>query len=534
MFDNKKFYLLLAGYFILLLIPAYWLPLFETTDARYAEIAREMLASHNFMEPFYNGIKHFHKPPFTYWINALGLYIFGINGFGARFFGALASVIILIYTRKTAYVLTDDRKIADKSVLILASSFLFLIVSRVVSTDIYLVMFTIMTLYHLFSQIYVRKSMSNAILIGLYAGLGFLTKGPVVFLFTLLPFVVAKIFEKKHRHVFTLSQGLAVLVVFAAVALPWYAYVVSVNHGLLEYFLYDQTVERVATDKFERSKPFYFFFVVFFGTFIPWIFFMFKNYSITNKLKTGWVSYLYIIMPFIVFQISTSKLGTYILPFYPVAAIIAALNTDSKLIRKLSFALLIIAGFVPIAAPLILDYTKPHMVAFISTGVFLVLFTVIVSVRYSAKNYVMSFTVVATVMTLAVYCLIPLVGPYVKGYRLVAEDIKSFDPAGKYNIMVYSTFVPVLSFYMGKVVPIAYSKERETQFQEPSTYEDALIRDEVEMKRYLSNNKELIILFRKQKGLDAFVSETGYTCDRISIRGGKKIIALCKSPDSSN
>ncbi|ADD68642.1 glycosyl transferase family 39 [Denitrovibrio acetiphilus DSM 12809] len=530
MFDEKRFNLFLFLFFIALMIPAYWNPLFETTGARYGEISREMLASGNYMEPFYNGIKHFHKPPFTYWINALGLAVFGVNGFGARFFGAVASIIILIYTRKTAFVLTEDREKADASVLILASSILFMVVSRIVATDIYLVMFTIMLQYHLFSHIYIKQRTSHALLIGLYAGLGFMTKGPVIFLFTLLPFFIAKIFDRKHRGVFSLKQIFVILAVFAVVALPWYGYVVSINDGLLEYFLYDQTVERVATDRFNRSKEFYFFFMIFFGTFVPWAFFMLRNYRRTGELKTGWVLYLYILVPFIVFQISTSKLGTYLLPFYPVAAVIAALNTDSRLLRMFSFVLLMLASLALAVIPFIVDYVQPYWYICIPVGIFFVLLTLYTYKTYYKKHFVASFAFIIIAITFSVYCVIPLIGPHMKGYRLITQDIKNFDPEGKYQVLLYKTFAPSVSFYMNELVPMALSRTRETQFQKKEDYADVYIDNIDELQEYLKKHQEVILVTRKKFLYRNFMDVTGYKCSIIDVLGTKKYISFCQSP----
>ena len=253
-----------------MLLPAYWIDVFETTDARYSEIAREMMRSGNWMEPFYNGIKHFHKPPVTYWMTALGMEIFGVNGLGARFFAAVFSVLTLVFTRRTAYVLTGDKDRADASVLILASSILFLVVSRIVATDIYLTFFTVAALYYLFSQIYTAKEPKNAIMLALMLGLGFMTKGPIIFLFTLLPFFIVKIFRKDHRKVFSYKDIAAGVLVFLAVSLPWYIYVVMKNDGLFDYFIFKQTVDRVATNTFNRAEPIYFLPLIFLFTFMPY------------------------------------------------------------------------------------------------------------------------------------------------------------------------------------------------------------------------------------------------------------------------
>ena len=166
--QNKRvFYALLFIYLVIMLLPAYWLDVFETTDARYAEISREMISNGNYLEPFYNGIKHFHKPPFTYWATAAGMHIFGINGLGARFFGAVAAVVTIIFVRKIALLLSDDEEIADNSVMILGSSLLFMIVGHIVSTDIYLTCFTTISLYYLFNQIYGQRQTKNIVMFAL-------------------------------------------------------------------------------------------------------------------------------------------------------------------------------------------------------------------------------------------------------------------------------------------------------------------------------------------------------------------------------
>lgn len=534
MLEGKRFYVFLAIFFVILLIPAYWLPLFETTDARYAEISREMLANHNFMVPFYNGIKHFHKPPFTYWMDAFGMYIFGINGLGARFFGAVASVLCLVFTRKTAFVLTGDRKVADNTVLILVSSVLFIIVSTIVSTDIYLELFTIAALYHMFKQIYGRKSMSNAVLTGVYLGLGFLTKGPVIFLFTLLPFVAAVFVDRAHRRAFSSIQWLVTFLAFAVIALPWYIYVVITEPGLLNYFLVVQTVDRVATNRFSRAKPFYYFFMVFFVTFLPWVFYFLRNYKFTNKIKPGKLLYLYVILPFIVFQISTSKLGTYILPFYPAAAVIAAVNLESRLLRRLAAAMLVLMGVTACVLPLFETYVKPYDYILIPFGVFYTLLALFLIFKGPfKKDFVKPFAWMVLLFALFAYSFIPVIGPYVKGYRILTNDIKKFDPSGHYSVLIYRAFLPSISFYLNDVKPIALSRPRETQFQQESDYKRYLIQTVPEMKEYLKTRKELIIVTRHDY-YKAFEKESGYSCKDISVRGGEKRAMLCKSSETGN
>jgi hypothetical protein len=76
--------------------------LFEPTETRYAEIAREMRASGDYLVPRLNGIAHFHKPPLAYWLTAAGFAACGVNEWGARLPVALASLLTLGFTALAA------------------------------------------------------------------------------------------------------------------------------------------------------------------------------------------------------------------------------------------------------------------------------------------------------------------------------------------------------------------------------------------------------------------------------------------------
>jgi len=527
--EGSRFYLFLVLYFVVLLLPAFWLDIMETTDARYAEIGREMLRNRDYITPFYNGIKHFHKPPFTYWMTAFGLDIFGVNGLGARFFLAVFSVMSLIYTRAMTFTLTGDRDKADLSVLILSSSLLFLIVSRVISTDIYLTFFTVAALAHMFEQIYGSKSIRNAILCGIFFGFGFLTKGPIIFLFTLLPFVFMCFVSREHRRAFGIWDWLAMLLVFVCVALPWYLAVINANEGLLYYFLYDQTVERVAdAERFSRSQPFYFFPAVILGTFLPWLFYFFANIRNARFVKGGAWIYMYVLIPFIVFQLSASKLATYILPFYPIMAVLASGRAERPLIPNMIGYIFLVVGIAVGATPIFVEYLRDYWM-FISgsAAAYCTLTMYFIEKHWFQQRYHFTVSVSLILVTLLVYGGLCFSGPYIKGYRLSGDDIKKFDPQGKYDIVIYSAFTPSLSFYTDRVVPISFGKRRETQFQTEEEFKDIYFRNNQELVRYLDQREEYII-FTYKKNYDRYIGLTGDKCELISDRGDKKVAFFCR------
>lgn len=262
------------------------------------------------------------------------------------------------------------------------------------------------------------------------------------------------------------------------------------------------------------------------------VLFFFRNYKFVDKLKTGKILYLYIIVPFIIFQIATSKLGTYLLPFYPVAAIIVAVNTDIKLVQKIAALFLVILGVGFCAVPFMVDYAKPYMVFLIIFGVIYSVLALFLISRGGLlrDSFVKSFSMMLLLATLGVYSFIPFVEANVKGYRMISEDIKSYNADKNLNVLIYRTFTPSISFfYLNDVKPIAFDRHRETQFQQYDEYKDFLIETDDELKAFISNNKELILYSRNNGHLD-FEKKTGYVCEEVSLRGGNKRVSHCKSP----
>ena len=103
--------------------------LFAPDEARYAEIAREIVTGHQWLIPHLDGIIYVEKPPLSYWLNALCLEIFGQSEWSARSMGAFLSILLCLATYYTANMFYN-RRIAIFSTLILSSSALFFIMSH--------------------------------------------------------------------------------------------------------------------------------------------------------------------------------------------------------------------------------------------------------------------------------------------------------------------------------------------------------------------------------------------------------------------
>src|SRR3989339_38615 len=71
-------------------------PLWETDDARYAEVPREMVELGDWLTPRLDYFEYVEKPPLIYWLPALSYKLFGVSEAAARLPNALLALAGLL------------------------------------------------------------------------------------------------------------------------------------------------------------------------------------------------------------------------------------------------------------------------------------------------------------------------------------------------------------------------------------------------------------------------------------------------------
>ena len=74
------------------------LPLIDRDEGRYAEGAREMLASGDWLVPRLFGVPYLEKPPLFFWLTAASCALVGVGELGARLVSALAAAVGVVLT----------------------------------------------------------------------------------------------------------------------------------------------------------------------------------------------------------------------------------------------------------------------------------------------------------------------------------------------------------------------------------------------------------------------------------------------------
>ena len=241
--------------------------LWEPDEARYAEIAREMLASRNFIVPHLNYVAYIEKPPLLYWLGALWMALFGVNEFAARLTPALAALagvaMTWLFVRRTM-----DRGRALLAGAILTTSTLYAVMAQVLTTDMLLTAAVTVALFAL----YLHWSEGGRWCWLGYAAIamGVLAKGPVAGAIPILTLAIFLWWEGELRGAIGRFHAIAGGALVMLVAAPWFVAVSIREPGFVDFYFVGEHLRRFFEPSYSHDGPFYYSLQVLAAGMMPW------------------------------------------------------------------------------------------------------------------------------------------------------------------------------------------------------------------------------------------------------------------------
>jgi 4-amino-4-deoxy-L-arabinose transferase-like glycosyltransferase len=219
------------------------IPLNETTEARYGEIARKMLETGNWVTLLHDyNIPFLAKPPLSTWLAAASMGVFGVNEFAVRLPSLLLSVGVLLLIGFTAYI-RSGKEAATIAVLVLASSLGFFVAAGTVMTDPALVFCTTLILVAFWHAVnHKNRLWSSLFFVG--CGLGLLAKGPVALVIAGLPIFLWVLLRKQWHPLWQRLPWIKGCLLTLAIASPWYLLAEHRTPGFLQYFIVGENIGR--------------------------------------------------------------------------------------------------------------------------------------------------------------------------------------------------------------------------------------------------------------------------------------------------
>lgn len=342
-------------------------PLADNNEGLYAEIAREMLQTKQWIIPHLNGVPYLEKPPLLYWLIALCFKLGGINAWMARLIPALsASITILL-----PFILSASLTIRTcwLAAVLLASSFGFIVIGHVVFFDMLLTLWFSLCLYG-FYMWYVTERIWFLRFSYASLGLAVMTKGLVAL--ALLPSImlITMLWNRcSLKRVIQLFDGIGIGL-FLLIVLPWHiAATLQDNHFAWQYFVNEHWLrflnQRIPHDYY--SGPWYYHIARLLILFLPWsllvpILLKKSTTSSLNVVQWQRLLWTWLLLPLLFFSCSAAKANYYMVISLPALANLLALRLSELEISKKGVVLVsIVAGLsaVLVIALIIIAKDKP-------------------------------------------------------------------------------------------------------------------------------------------------------------------------------
>lgn len=343
-------------------------PLMDMTEARYADIARRMAESGDWVSLWLDDTRVFWgKPALSFWATAASLKLVGVTALGARLphylMGVLVAAIVWRHARQ------HSARAAWHATALLAGSLLFLICAGAVMTDMALTVGTTLVMTGFWFCMTGQTGLApRAMLFGGLA-IGLLAKGPLALVLCGVPIGAWVLWQRQWRQAWRsvpwLGGSLAVLVL----TLPWYLLAEQRSPGFLEYFIVGEHILRFLVpgwtgDLYSNAHrlPHGTVWLLALAAAMPWALVL-PLLSITGGgLPRGSVLaaperrylLLWVLWPCVFFTVAANVLWTYVLPVLPALAVLgagwtAAAPRAQRIDRVLAGVLLLLALAIPVA-----------------------------------------------------------------------------------------------------------------------------------------------------------------------------------------
>ncbi|MEO0458887.1 MAG: glycosyltransferase family 39 protein [Cyanobacteria bacterium P01_A01_bin.114] len=497
---DRFLYLVLTVVLIALLYNLNSWPLLEGTEAQYAEISREMLRSGDYLRPRLLWIDTYDHPPLTYWLTALGMRLWGINPFGARFFGQVALVVQAGLVYHIAIRLLGSRQVALFAGLIYPTLPLVLLGSRQLSPAIFLNVFELGAVYS--ALIYHLEKRWLALYgLALCLGLGFLTSGFQIFVlpgaFTLYLLLFGQGTRQIHlKHAF--FAGLLFLLVGGF----WFIYLASQHDNFLSYFWQTYWYQPIARPTLLSTRWWQFPLALMAGS-LPWIGILItsllrRNFGLWDNPIIVQMALFWLLLPSVALALSDRSIFSLLPVFAGFAIILGYIShlfsgIEMRRYGVLFLQLYLLAGALAFSVPLFsqllgerLHLSWPMAITALGMiGLNGLLFTLI---KAGVRFRLVAMALVSSLLLLIYSGYFLSVNPFwVKTTQPLAQIIRTRQ-LQDLPVLVYNETLPSLAFNLDRDLITINGGDinPDVRFQTRSAWRDHWVQmDEIDSARYL-------------------------------------------------
>jgi 4-amino-4-deoxy-L-arabinose transferase-like glycosyltransferase len=341
--------------------------LVDETEPLFAEASRQITVTGDWITPYFDGKTRFDKPILIYWLQAIAYKLIGVNSWAVRLPSALAAIALTVlgfYTLRyfgfprpntaqiedTATIKNQERQLwlsAWIGAALIALNPETMVWGRIGVSDMLLtgcMGSALLAFFIGYAKVY-QPAVQARWYMAFYAlvALAVLTKGPVGIVLPVIIIGAFLLYLGNFREVLREMRPVRGMLIFAAIALPWYVLVILANgETYIDAFFGYHNLERFTGVVNGHRAPWFFYFLVVLLGFAPWSVYLpvaiarlrfWQRESWRHQPRStqlGLFALFWFAGVFGFFTIAVTKLPSYVLPLMPAAAILVALLFSSE------------------------------------------------------------------------------------------------------------------------------------------------------------------------------------------------------------
>ncbi|MFO7658668.1 MAG: glycosyltransferase family 39 protein [Bacteroidales bacterium] len=321
-------FVITAGAFLLFVPFIGGVHLFDWDEINFAESAREMIVSGDYLNVQINFKPFWEKPPLFIWMQVLSMKLFGVNEFAARFPNAVCGIVTLLVLFNIGSRLYNE-KFGLIWTITYACSILPFIYFKSGIIDPWFNLFIFLGIHHFIIYRSNNKAL-QVFLSSFFIGLAILAKGPVALLVFMLTAGIYWIFIR-FKKIISLKHFLIFTVTLSITGGFWFILqLINGNFSIISDFIAYQARLFQTEDAGHGGFFLYHFTVLLFGVFPASLFaiqgfFIKKHHHSDNKDYSRWMMILFWVV-LILFTIVRTKIVHYSsLCYFPLTFFAAVL-----------------------------------------------------------------------------------------------------------------------------------------------------------------------------------------------------------------
>ena len=338
--------------------------LIDKTEPMFVEAARQMHLTGDWITPYWNGETRFDKPPLIYWLIVIAFQTVGVNEWGARLPSAITAILstfLVFYTLRYFGGLisleTESARTCSPfnstclrgdigggawwGMAMMALNPAWIAWGRTGVSDMLLassITISLLAFFLGYAQPQTRQQKGWYFIFYSFAALAVLAKGPIGIILPILIIGGFLTYTQQWQRVLWEMQLVKGSLVFLIIAVPWFILVTMANgQAYLDTFFGHHNFERFTSVVSNHPGPWFYYFPVILVALLPWSvylpvaiyqvkFWQIQDWRSQDRSQhLGLFALFWLIIIFVFFSLSATKLPSYILPAIPAGVILISL-----------------------------------------------------------------------------------------------------------------------------------------------------------------------------------------------------------------